>query len=272
MKIKNKFIKIFISSLFLLTLSLSFTNIIANASNKIPSPTQYKYVNDYTNTLKESEIKDIISIGKELEDKTGAQVTSVIIDSTDGIPIESYAIDLFRSWGIGQKDKDNGLLILISIKDRKWRVEVGRGLEGAIPDALSNRIMESIAKPNFKNDDYGKGLTEAYSTFSDYIAKEYNVELTKSLNVPLPSNSKDSSNSGNFSIFGIIITLILIDVLFNKSRVCRTILKILFLINFNNRHGPHGGGFGGFGGGSSSGGFGGFGGGSSSGGGSSGSW
>lgn len=267
MKIKDKILKIFISSLFLLTLSLSFTNIIANASNKIPSPTQYKYVNDYTNTLQESEIKDIISIGKELEDKTGAQATSVIINSTDGIPIESYAIDLFRSWGIGQKNKDNGLLILISIKDRTWRVEVGRGLEGAIPDALTSRVMESIAKPNFKKGDYGKGLTESYSTFADYIAKEYDVKLTKSLNVQLPNNSKNTSSNGDFTILGIILAFILIDILFNKSRICRAILKILLLINFTNRNGP-----GGFGGGSSSGGFGGFGGGSSNGGGSSGNW
>ena len=269
MKTKKKVFNILISSLIFLTLTLSFTSIIANASNKIPSKTQYKYVNDYTNTLKESEIKDIVSIGKELEDKTGAQATAVIIDSTDGIPIENYAIDLFRTWGIGQKNKDNGLLILIAIKDRKWRVEVGRGLEGAIPDALSNRVMESIAKPNFKNGDYGKGLTESYSTFADYIAKEYNAKLTKSLNVKLPNNQKETSNSNDYTILGIVIAFILIDIIFNKSRICRAILKILFLINFTNRHGPHGGGFGG---GSSSGGFGGFGGGSSNGGGSSGSW
>lgn len=267
MKIRNKVFSILISSLALLILTLCFTSITVTASNKIPDPTSYKYVNDYTNTLKDSEIKDIISIGKELEDKTGAQAVTVIINSTDGVPIDNYAIDLFRTWGIGQKTKDNGLLIVVAIQDRTWRVEVGRGLEGAIPDVLTNRVMESIAKPNFKKGDYGKGLAESYSTFADYIAKEYDVKLTKSLNVQLPNNLKNTSSDGDFTILGIIIAFILIDVIFNKSRICRAILKILLLINFTNRNGP-----GGFGGGSSSGGFGGFGGGSSNGGGSSGSW
>lgn len=121
--------------------------------------------------INQPEANNIISIGKELEDKTGAQAVIVTIDSTNSIPIEQYANDLFRTWGIGQKGKDNGLLILLAIKDRTWRVEVGRGLEGAIPDALSNRIMESIAKPNFAEGNYGKGLINSYSTFVIILQK-----------------------------------------------------------------------------------------------------
>ncbi|MGL5352082.1 MAG: TPM domain-containing protein, partial [Clostridium sp.] len=102
---KNRLQKLFICYLFLVLL---FSPHIANATPNLPTPTSYKYLNDYTGTLRESDAKNIISIGKELEDKTGAQAIVVVINSTDGVPIEDYAIKLFRGWGIGQKNKDNG--------------------------------------------------------------------------------------------------------------------------------------------------------------------
>ncbi|MEG0295080.1 MAG: TPM domain-containing protein [Clostridium sp.] len=263
----NRFSKVFISSLLLFIVILSST---VYATEKLPTPTSYKYINDYTNTLTESDSKSIISIGKELEDKTGAQAVVVVVDSTNGIPIDNYAIDLFRGWGLGQKDKDNGLLLLVAIKDKKWRVEVGRGLEGAVPDALSDRVMQSIAKPKFLEGNYNTGIIESYSSLCDFIAKEYNVTLDKSLNIVLPNSSTQKSNSSNslFMIGGFVI-LVLLDVFFNRGRVFSTLLQLIFLSNINRR-GPRGGG-GGYGGGSG-GGFGGFGGGSSNGGGSSGGW
>ena len=191
MKVFSKLKVLLLSSLFLL---VSFS-LIASAETNYPSPTDYKYVNDYVGILTQEEKERIISIGKELEDKTGAQAVTVIIDSTNGRPIENYALNLFRTWGIGQKDKDNGLLVLIAINDRNWRVEVGRGLEGAIPDALSNRVMESLAKEKFKTNDYGTGIVDSYSAFSDLIAEEYDVSLEKSLNITIPNNDNNNDNS-----------------------------------------------------------------------------
>lgn len=275
MNVISKLKKILLSSLLII---FSFS-ILISAQVNYPSPTNYKYINDYSNILNSNEIETIVSLGKELEDKTGAQSIVVIIDTTDNIPIENYSINLFRSWGIGQKAKDNGLLILVAIKDRKWRVEVGRGLEGVIPDALSNRVMESLATDDFKNDNYGSGIIKSYSTFNDLIAEEYGVTLSKSLNIEIPkeSNRQDSSSIFDAIPIGIILVLLILDIIFNRGRIIRTIFKILFWSSFFGRRGGPGGrgsggsgGFGGFGG--SGGGFGGFGGGSSSGGGSSGSW
>lgn len=183
---KIRFLNLFICFLLLVS---SLLLISVNAEIKIPSPTSYKYVNDYVNVINEAEVNKIISIGKELEDKTGAQAVVAVINSTNNVPIEDYAINLFRNWGIGQKNKDNGLLILLAINDRTWRVEVGRGLEGAIPDVLSNRVMESVAKPSFMEGKYGEGLLNSYSAFCDYIASEYNVTLDKSLNISVPNNT-----------------------------------------------------------------------------------
>ena len=225
MKVFSKLKVLLLSSLFLL---VSFS-LIASAETNYPSPTDYKYVNDYVGILTQEEKERIISIGKELEDKTGAQAVTVIIDSTNGRPIENYALNLFRTWGIGQKDKDNGLLVLIAINDRNWRVEVGRGLEGAIPDALSNRVMESLAKEKFKTNDYGTGIVDSYSAFSDLIAEEYDVSLEKSLNITIPNNNNNNNNNSSifeFSSLGLFGILILIDIIFNRGRIIRFIIVI----------------------------------------------
>ncbi|HEY8804503.1 MAG TPA: TPM domain-containing protein, partial [Clostridium sp.] len=131
-----------------LLLLLSFT--LVNAESRYPKPTDLKYINDYTSTLDSSTKEYIISVGKELEDKTGAQEVVVVIDSLNGSDIATYANELFRTWGIGQKDKNNGLLVLVSIKEKKWRVEVGTSLEGAVTDIYSARVMDSVATPKFK--------------------------------------------------------------------------------------------------------------------------
>lgn len=253
------------SLLFFLILTYDF----AFSNESYPTPTNLKYINDYTNTINDNYKSSIVSIGKELEDKTGAQAVAILIDSTDGIPIESYANDLFRTWGIGEKDKDNGLLILVAINDKSWRVEVGRGLEGAIPDALSNRVMQDVAKPNFMDGNYDEGVLNSYSLLSDYIANEYGVTLDKSLNIAIRDiESRSTHKEGQFALV-LFLLLLFMDIFLNRGRVSSSLLQILFLTG-HRRGGPGSGGFGG--GSSGGGGFGNFGGGSSNGGGSSGNW
>lgn len=238
---------------------------------EIPSPTNLKYINDYVGIIDGSTKEYIVSVGKELEDKTGAQAVVVIINSLEGYEIRDYAYNLFTKWGIGEKEKDNGLLILLSIKDRKWSVEVGKGLEGAIPDVLSNKVMEEAAVPEFKKSNYDDGIIKAYSNFSDLIGKEYGVTLEKNERVNYRLEEQEGLPIPVFFILG----LLLLDIIFNRARIIRFLLEILFWSSIfrggkGGRGGPGGGGFGGgnFGGGSG----GGFGGGGSGGGGSSGGW
>ena len=122
--------------------------------------------------------------------------------------------------------------------------------------------MESLAKPNFADGNYDDGILNSYSTFSDYIAKDYGITLDKSLKIMLPKEDSSNSNIGKVAVF-VFFVLILLDVFLNKGRVSSTILQLAFWSNIGNRRGPGGG---------NSGGFGGFGGGSSNGGGSSGNW
>ena len=246
---------------------------IVNAEAKFPRPTEFKYVNDYAKVMDIDSTHYILSVGKELEDKTGAQATVVVIDSLGGETIESYANGIFRNWGIGQKDKNNGLLILLSVKDKKWRVEVGTSLEGAITDIYSSRVMNDFAVPKFKQTQYGQGLKVAYSVLSDSIAKEYGVKLDKNINIPRNTESVKNTNSSKkgsgILVIGFVI-LVFLDFILNRGRITRFMITWLFWSSIGRRGGRNGGGFGGGMGGGMGGGSGGFGGGSSSGGGSSG--
>ncbi|MBW9150183.1 TPM domain-containing protein [Clostridium sp. CM028] len=264
-KISTKVIFAVMISVFLLS-QVTVINIV-NAETKYPKATELKYVNDYAGVINSKSTEYILSVGKELEAKTGAQATVVVIDSLQGEPIEAYTTGIFRSFGIGQKGKNNGLLILLSMKEKKWRVEVGTGLEGAVTDIYSSRVMNDFAVPRFKQNQYGEGLRAAYSALADNIAKEYNVKLDKNVNVPQYVESSNVSKKGS-GILGIgFIVLVFLDFVLNRGRITRFIITLLFWSSIGRRGGGNGGGFGGSGGGS-----GGFGGGSSSGGGSSGGW
>lgn len=241
------------SSLILLGFILIFS-LQLYASIEYPRPTAYKYLNDYAGVVDKTSAEQIIALGNELEQKTGAQAVIVTISTLEGYPIEEYANGLFRNWGIGQAQKDNGLLILLVVQDKQWRVEVGRGLEGAIPDVLSNRVMEALGRDAFAQENYGQGLAQTYSQFCDDIATEYNVTLEHSLHTLLPANAQQNRRRGISPVAYIaIIALLLWDIVFNRGRL----LSLLFWSNFfgggrNNRGG--GGGYGGYGGGSSNGG------------------
>ena len=231
-----------------------------------PTPTSSKYLNDYAGVVDKNSSKQIIALGNELENKTGAEAVIVTINSLEGIPIEDYANGLFRKWGIGQGSKDNGLLIVLVIKDKAWRVEVGRGLEGRLPDALTNRVMVELGKADFVSGEYGQGLVKTYSVFCDEIAAEYGTTLTHSLHIMSPSQNTIAYQRRSNLPYFLIIGLLVIDLLFNRGRLLGFVGQMLFWSSFfggnrNGRGGPGGGG-----------GFGGFGGGSSNGGGSSGRW
>jgi uncharacterized protein len=248
----------------ILLLVLVYDSTMVNADVNIPRPSAFKYANDYVGILDQPTRDYIVSVGKELEDKTGAQSIIVIINSLEGTDIESYSFELFRSWGIGTKEKNNGLLILLALNDRRWKVEVGKGLEGAITDIGSARVMEEFAVPFFQSGNYGEGLKQSYSKYADSIALENGVTLEKNIRPTSQNQPQYRSNSRNGSL-GLILLLglMFLDLIFNRGRLSRFMLNVMFWSSF---------GRGRRGGGGSNGGYGGFGGGKSGGGGSSGSW
>ncbi|MFN8244158.1 MAG: TPM domain-containing protein [Ferruginibacter sp.] len=228
------------------------TGLLAQAQQIPPSPQPPRLVTDYTNTLtgdQRDALEDKLVL---FDDSTSTQVAVVIVNTTGDRAIEDYALELFRSWGIGNKKTNNGVLLLITRNDHKLNITTGYGLEGALPDITCKHIIDEVIVPRFKGDDYYAGIDEG----TDAIMQATRGEYTAPEGYAVSRHEYPLWQRILFWIVGIIVLFILI-----KTGLIWPILRIATSIVFS-------------GGGSSSGGssFGGFGGGSSGGGGASGSW
>ena len=117
-------------------------------------------VNDDAEILSETTRQTLTTILKEHEDRTSNQVVVLTVSTINGESIEQYATEVFEAWKLGQKDKDNGVLIVVVPDDRRMRIEVGYGLEATLTDALAGRIIRNIMTPKFKNGDYDGGISD----------------------------------------------------------------------------------------------------------------
>jgi uncharacterized protein len=211
--------------------------------------------------------------GGIVEQSTGAQMALVTIASLEGEPIEDVANTIFRAWGVGQKGKNEGILLLLSIGDRRSRLEVGYGLEPILPDGLAGSILREM-RTALRQGDYGDAMMAAAETIGSAIAKAKNVELV----ARLPRRTQPAvSDSFPFPVLigGVFLLLFLMRMGGRGRRGGGGGTGILpWLILGNMMGGSMGGGRGGggFGGFDSGGGFGGFGGGDSGGGGASSNW
>jgi uncharacterized protein len=128
-------------------------------ADTLPIPALSGRVVDQAGILTSSEESRLTTKVKDLEDKTSIQLVVVTLSSLRGSPIEDWGLALGRTWGIGQKGKDNGALLIVAPNDRELRIEVGYGLEGTLPDAVSKLIIENGITPRFRANDYAGGIT-----------------------------------------------------------------------------------------------------------------
>ena len=135
-----------------------------------------EYVTDLTNTLKSEELSSLRIKLRKFFDSTSTQVVVLLIPSLNGEPIENVANSIFRHNGIGAKSKNNGVLLLISKGDRKIRLEVGYGLEGVLPDAVSKKIIKNEIGPELKKDEYFKGIEKGVNAVIAITKGEYKAE------------------------------------------------------------------------------------------------
>ncbi len=241
--------KFFLSSVFLLYAILIYS---LDVNSLIPSG----WVNDYAALLTQSEKLKIESLISEFEKKTGNEIAVVIIKSLEDNNLEDFTNRLFEKWGIGKKLKDNGVMILIALKERKIRIEVGYGLEPVINDSLAGDIIREKIAPYFKQNRYFDGIYTGVFEIAKIIAKKTGIELDEKYTPKISRTSKISN-----IIFFFIFIFFILPVLIRHPW-----LLLFFLLSGRSSRGSH------FGGGFGSGGFGGFGGGSSGGGGASGGW
>lgn len=243
-----------------------------------------RIVNDFAGILNPDELQALESKLVRFNDSTSTQIAVVIVDDLKGYDASEYAFTLGEQWGVGQKGKDNGIVILIKPKNGNERGQVfiatGKGLEGVIPDAIANRITDVEMIPRFKNGDYYGAIDAATDVLKSLALQEFSAgqyaKKTEGEKAPI-----------GLIVFVLFIVMLLVFVIpaFKANSYARTnnlgFWAAFFLLMNSGRssgsynHFSNGtGGFGGFGGGSGfgGGGFGGFGGGSFGGGGAGGSW
>lgn len=254
-------------------------------SAEVKFPDYTGYCNDLARVIGPEYSSKINEIAGGVEESTGVQMAVVSVKSTYPLDSKTYAVKLFEKWGIGQpagrqgkKGKDNGLLILFVKRDRRVEVEVGYGLEGIITDGFAGEVLDKYAIPEFRNENYGRGLYLALLAFSDRVMKEYG------------SKPQTKLEQVNLNIYSVLLAFSVIILVFVLAMLGRSWIGSLFsgvvgavigyfvagvigifagfiigiMISTGGYYGGYGGGLGG---GNTGGGFGGFGGGRSGGGG-----
>lgn len=245
---------------YLAFISLFFNSLKAEIPEK-PNPP--RLVNDFAGILSTDE-QNALEQKLINEDNTSSnQFTIVTVETLEGNDIADYAVNLALKWGIGQKEKNNGILILVAKSERKIRIEVGYGLEEKVTDALSKRIIENEIKPFFKEGKYYEGLNAGVDALHKAADGTYVNDK------PIVRKKKRNTGLGGF-IVAIIIIVILARIFGRNNRGGGGGFLTGWLIGSMLSGGRRGGGFGDFSSGSGS--FGGFGGGSFGGGGASGDW
>lgn len=134
------------------------------------------HVHDEAKVLSQQTIDALENQLKVYEDSTSNQVAILIISSLDGESLEDYSLRVAEKWKLGQKEKDNGVLLLVAVEDHEMRIETGIGLEGVLTDALCSRIIRNQLAPNFRRDDYDAGVTAGINAIISAIGGEYSAD------------------------------------------------------------------------------------------------
>jgi uncharacterized protein len=246
------------------------------AQNIPARPNPPRLVNDFANVLTPDQKAALEEKLVAYDDSTSNQLVIVTVKSIGDYDVQDVALKILRDWGVGNKKTNNGIVLLASMEDHKLRIEVGYGLEGAVPDAIAKRIIEDELVPNFKAGNFYRGFDEATDAIFKAAAGEYKAPEG------YDKRGQQQGRGNGSSIISIIVIIIVIIVIFSSrgggggggGMMSRRGYRgwgppIWFPTGGGGWSG--GGGGGGWSGGGG-GGFGGFGGGSGGGGGASGSW
>jgi uncharacterized protein len=258
--------------LLLLIVFIGFQTVFAQKIEPKPNPPVA--VNDFANLLEPFQKQALEQKLKAYNDSTSSAIVIITVPDLNGYDIPQVSLKYLRDWGIGNKEKNNGIVILVSANDHKARIETGYGMEGVLPDILAKQIIDERMIPFFKNGDYYAGLNNTVDAIIQAAAGEYKAD---------PNAGKDNKVTAG-KIIPLVIIFIVIIFLFSgggggggsymsrkgSKSFLGSALPWFLLGGMMGGGGRGGGGFGG--GGFGGGGFGGFGGGGGGGGGASGGW
>jgi len=213
-------------------------------------PRPMGYVNDFAGVLESPWPLKLNSLALELKEKTGTEMAIVTLRDIEGFTdIEEAAVKLYEEWGIGEKGEDKGFLILLVMKIRKVRVEVGYGLEGTLTDGFVGSVIRNTMIPYFKLGRYGEGMFYGALKLARKVGEEQGVIVGGEDNVPLPRSSQRSKEW-----FWLIFMFFFVFPWFLGRRRRRSFIFFGPLGGWGGGFGSGSGGFGGFGGGASGGG------------------
>ncbi len=237
-----------------LLLSLCFFFLTVSVAGAAAVPALRGRVNDYAQILTPEQSNALDAQLARLEQDTGHQVAVLTLPSLDGEDIEGFSIRVAENWKIGKKGFDNGVILIVAVKDRKLRLEVGYGLEGILPDLTANRIIRDYIVPLFRSGDFAAGIVSGINAVEKVIRKE-----------PLPETARKQAQGRGSSLNFIVMLVITFAILglFGFSSGANRRSNGMWATGSRRRGPTFWGGTGGFGGG----GFGGGGGGGFSGGG-----
>ncbi|MCL2145083.1 MAG: TPM domain-containing protein [Endomicrobia bacterium] len=197
---------------------LIFCYMPLSAEINIPSkPYNSIYVQDYAGVLS-ADISDKINTDSEwLEKNSKAQIAVVTVNSLDGALIEDFSLEILREWGIGDRELNNGVLILVAVGDRESRIEVGYGLEGALTDAKTGRIQDEYMLPYFREGKYGEGIINGYIAVLSEVLKEYNLQYENSGEPVKPGSDEEIPLGIKIFFLLFFIMFIIVAVKGNKN-------------------------------------------------------
>ncbi|MDP2857415.1 MAG: TPM domain-containing protein [Bacillota bacterium] len=217
--------------LVLLALALPAAAFPALAATAPTLPEPKGWVNDFAGVLKPEEVSKLDSIIQSLEKETTAEIAVVTVKTTQPLDPKSYVVALMEKWKVGKKDKDNGLILLVSLDDRRVEVEVGYGLEGTLPDSLVLRVIDNDLIPQFKQNKYAEGIIAAVENYAGIIRKAASQApgtTTPQLPTPQPSKPSTPGFSGigmvlgiGFVLLGLVIAVSGLLKGYNKCPVCK---------------------------------------------------
>ena len=194
--------KLIIAFLFILISTLGFAQDFPAKPNEL--------VNDYTGTLTPAQLQQLEQKLVAFDDSTSTQIAIAIVKSVGDYDIGEYALELGRKWGVGGKGKDNGIMIVAALGDRKISIQTGYGVEGALPDLYVRRIIDNDIKPYFKTGDYFGGLQAGTDAIISYTKGEYKNDKPKA----------GKSEGGAGGIIVIIIIVIVVIIVLKKGGDC----------------------------------------------------
>jgi len=232
-------------------------------------PNPPRLVNDFANVMTAEQVDALERKLVAYDDSTSNQIAVVTIQTTNDYAIDDVALGILRKWGVGNKEKDNGIVILAAIADRKIWIATGYGMEGVVPDITAQTIIDHDILPNFRTGDYYRGFDEAANSIFKAAAGEYKA----------PEGYGQRGRGSGISIGKIVLAIIILFFILNMFGGGGRGGGFMSRRGYRGFGGPvilpggfGGGGWGSSGGGFGGGGFGGFGGGGGGGGGAGGSW